>query len=159
MNISEKVAYLKGLMAGLKIDEESDEGKLFKGILDVLEDMSYEIAELNENALDIGDELDSLGDELDAVSEDLEDVENEVFGCYDECCCDEDDECGCGCCDDGDDEDDDYVYEVTCPACGEDVIAEEEDLMRGEMDCPACGEHLEFEFDEIEDEESGETEE
>ena len=39
MGISEKVAYLKGLAEGLKLDAESNEGKLFAAIIDVLEDM------------------------------------------------------------------------------------------------------------------------
>ena len=29
-NISNKIAYLKGLMEGLKFDEKSNEGKVFK---------------------------------------------------------------------------------------------------------------------------------
>ena len=149
MNICEKVAYLKGLMEGLTIDVESKEGKLFAAIVDVLEDMAYEIEDLGENALDIGDEL-------DAISADLEDVENEVFGCDcddDDCCCCDDDDDDCCCCDC---DEEDYVYEVNCPACGADVIAEESDLMNGEMDCPACGEHLEFDFEEIEEDDEEE---
>ena len=38
MNISEKVAYLKGLAEGLEL-EDSKEGKLIKGIIDVLDDI------------------------------------------------------------------------------------------------------------------------
>ena len=33
MGISEKVAYLKGLAEGLKLDAESNEGKLFTAII------------------------------------------------------------------------------------------------------------------------------
>ena len=35
MGVSEKVAYLKGLIEGLKIDEGSDTGKVFRAIADV----------------------------------------------------------------------------------------------------------------------------
>ena len=39
MNLTEKVAYLKGLMDGMEIDLETKEGKLFAAIADVLEDL------------------------------------------------------------------------------------------------------------------------
>ena len=34
MNISEKAAYLKGLMDGLKLDTDSSEGKMISAIVD-----------------------------------------------------------------------------------------------------------------------------
>ena len=39
MNISEKVAYLKGLMSGLAFDESTKEAKMFNAIIDALEDV------------------------------------------------------------------------------------------------------------------------
>ena len=42
MEISEKVAYLKGLAEGLKLDEETKEGKLIAAIIDVLDAMAEE---------------------------------------------------------------------------------------------------------------------
>ena len=36
MNVSEKAAYLKGLIEGMNYDKDSNEGKLFAGILDLL---------------------------------------------------------------------------------------------------------------------------
>ena len=36
MTISEKSAYLKGLMEGLKLSTESDEGKLIAAMVDLL---------------------------------------------------------------------------------------------------------------------------
>ena len=39
MEISEKVAYLKGLAEGLNLDTDSKEGKLIAAIIDVLDDM------------------------------------------------------------------------------------------------------------------------
>ena len=38
MTISEKSAYLKGLMDGLKLNTESDEGKMIAAIVDLLGD-------------------------------------------------------------------------------------------------------------------------
>ena len=40
MEISEKVAYLKGLAEGLNLDTDSKEGKLIAAIIDVLDDMA-----------------------------------------------------------------------------------------------------------------------
>ena len=48
MTGSEKAAYLKGLMAGMKISENSDEGKLFAAISDLLEDLSLAVSDLEE---------------------------------------------------------------------------------------------------------------
>ena len=72
MEISEKVAYLKGLAEGLALDTESKEGKLIAAIIDVLDDMS-------EALLDLEDELCDVEEGLDAVSDDLSEVEECLF--------------------------------------------------------------------------------
>ncbi len=48
MGISEKIAYLKGLMEGMKIDEQSNEGKLFAAIVDVLDEVALEVEDLTD---------------------------------------------------------------------------------------------------------------
>lgn len=68
MEISEKVAYLKGLAEGLALDTDTKEGKLIAAIIDVLDDMA-------EKFVDLEDELCDVEDGLDAVSDDLSDVE------------------------------------------------------------------------------------
>ena len=40
MELSKKVAYLKGLMEGLKIDDSTNEGKILTIMADILDDMS-----------------------------------------------------------------------------------------------------------------------
>ena len=42
MEITEKVAYLKGLMEGMKIDTETNEGKILSAMVDILEDIGLE---------------------------------------------------------------------------------------------------------------------
>ncbi len=119
MNISEKVAYIKGLAEGLNAND-----KVVNAILDVLSDIAKEISSLKEDT----EYLDSYIEEID---EDLGMLEEEVYG--DDCdCCDCDDDCDCGCCDD------DFV-EVECPACG-DTICIDEDTDFNCVECPACGE-------------------
>ena len=84
MNITEKTAYLKGLMAGLNIDESKPEGKLLSAIVETLDEMANEIA-------DLGDVAEYLEDYIDEVDHDLGDLETEYY----ECDCDCDCECDC----------------------------------------------------------------
>ena len=142
MEISEKVAYLKGLAEGMELDTGKKEGKLLAAIIDVLEDIALELE-------DIQDEQAELADGLDAVSDDLEDVEDVVFEDWD----DDDDEYE----EDELDEDED-CYATTCPTCEETIFFDDSILEDGEVICPNCGEKLEFDLTSL-DEESGEDEE
>ena len=127
MGISEKVAYLKGLMEGLKIDEASNEGKMFAAIIDVLDEIALEIEDLT-------DEVMELGDGLDVVSDDLGDVEDIVY----------DDE------DDYDEEDEEEeCYATTCPECEEEIFFDETVLEDGNLVCPNCGAKLEFDLSDL----------
>lgn len=114
MTSSEKVAYIKGLMEGLSLDEASKETKVLKAIVDVLEDLALSVADLEDEVAVIDDDCSELYDRL----EDLE--------CFD----DEED-------DDWYDDDDDY--ELICPECGERIVVDGELLLCGEAVCPLCG--------------------
>jgi len=124
MGISEKVAYLKGLMEGLKIDVNSNEGKMFAAIVDVLDEIAFEIEDLT-------DEVMELGDGLDVVSDDLEDVEDVIYDDFDE----EDDEEDC--------------YATTCPECEEEIYFDDSILEDGTVVCPNCGAKLEFDLSDL----------
>lgn len=137
MEITEKVAYLKGLAEGMELDTEKQEGKLLAAIIDVLDDMALEIEDLK-------DAQEELGDGLDAVSDDLEDVEDVVFGE------DEDDEDEDEYEYDEPDEDED-CYATTCPTCEETIYFDESVLEDGQVICPNCGEKLEFDLTGMED--------
>ena len=128
MNITERVAYLKGLAEGMELNTDKGEGKLLSAVIDVLEDIALELEDLR-------DEQAELADGLDAISDDLEDVEDVVFE-------DEDEE---------DDEDED-CYATTCPACGETIYFDETILEDGEVLCPNCGEKREFDLEDVEGE-------
>ena len=131
MEISEKVAYLKGLAEGLKLDEETKEGKLIAAIIDVLDAMA-------EGFADMEDEMIDLEDGLDAVSDDLSDVEETLYFALD----DDDEE-------DDEDEDDGDLFVTTCPCCEEEVVFDETVLEDGEVICPNCGEKLEFDLSDL----------
>lgn len=134
MTISEKVAYLKGLAEGLDLDTtKSKEGKLISVMIGILEELAMSVEDLEENAL-------NLGEEIDVLSDDLADVEEVVF--------DEDE--------DIEDYDDDW-FEVECPTCGADILVDDEALADGEVECPSCGTRYAMELsDDDEDEDPGE---
>ena len=58
MGISEKVAYLKGLMEGMNLNADSNEGKLFLAIADVLDEIALEVEDLTDEVMELGDGLD-----------------------------------------------------------------------------------------------------
>ena len=124
MTVTEKVAYLKGLMEGLSVDETSKEGKIFKAVVDVLDDLAMSVEDLEDYTAE-------LTEQVDAVDEDLDSLENDFYG-------------ECDCCDD--DEDEEY-YDITCPSCGDEFSVDEDTLLEGGIECPNCGEHLEFDVE------------
>ena len=150
MTISEKSAYLKGLMDGLNLDTETAEGKMISAIVDLLGDVTKKLTDVEDTTIAISDELDEIEEDLDAIEDFIMDEDDDDY--YD----DEDD-------DYFDDEDDDYddegfdfgdedttIYEVEC-ACGEIINFDEETLEAGSIICPNCGENLEFSLDEDEE--------
>ena len=153
MTISEKSAYLKGLMDGLKLSTETDEGKMISAIVDLLGDMAKKITDIEDTTIAISDELDEIEEDLDAIEdfimdEDEDDEDFEWDDDEDELDWDDDEEFEEGF-DFGDE--DSTIYEVEC-VCGEVINFDEETLEKGSIICPNCGESLEFSFED-EDEE------
>ena len=157
MTISEKSAYLKGLMDGLKLNTESDEGKMIAAIVDLLGDVTKKVVDIEDTTIAISDELDEIEEDLDAIEDYIldededEDDDDEDYWDFD----DEDDE-------DEEDEDseegfdfgdeDTTVYEVQC-ACGNIIDFDEKVLESGSIVCDKCGETLEFSFEDEDDQE------
>ncbi len=134
MQLSERAAYIKGLIEGLELDPKDKQTKVFKLIAELLGDMAQEIKELEQC-------YDDVCDQVDGISEDLAGVEDIIY--------DEDY--------DSDDvnysrsgTDDDLAYEVTCPTCENVVYLSENSLNMGSIKCPECGEVLEFDYSEDE---------
>lgn len=173
MTITEKTAYLKGLMEGMNLDASTNEGKLLAAVVETLDEMALSIADLENENEAINEELDLIEDAIDEIDEDIEDLDEDLDGICDilDECYDEDDE------DDDDDEEDlldwdsrdeaeeddewetneDY-YQLVCPTCNEEIIIDEDKLADGEMKCPACGEDLEFDLSGLDDEDEDEDE-
>ena len=123
-NVSNQLSYLKGLIDGMKIDPESDYGRIFEGIINVLD-------EINDSIDDITDYQDELAEHVDLIDDDLAVIEEELS--------DEDDY--------DDDEDFEY-YEIECPKCGC-LVCLDEDFFDSDkpVTCPECGEEFDVDFD------------
>ena len=156
MTISEKSAYLKGLMDGLKLDTEEAEGKMISAIVELLGDVTKKLTDVEDTTIAISDELDEIEEDLDAIEDYILDVEEDLEDEDDEYFDDEDDDY------DFDDEEDyeegfdfgdedSIIYEVKC-VCGNVINFDEETLEEGSIVCDECGELLEFSLEE-EDEE------
>jgi hypothetical protein len=153
MTISEKSAYLKGLMDGLNLNTETAEGKMIASIVDLLGDLTKKVTDIEDTTIAISDELDEIEEDLDAIEDFIMDEDDDEYDDYD----DEDDY-------DFDDEDEEFdegfdfgdedsiIYEVKC-ACGNIIDFDEETLEAGSIICDNCGETLEFSLEDDEDEE------
>ena len=70
-HLNEKVSYLRGLMEGMKLDTTTNEGMLLSKIVDVLDSMACDIA-------DLADAHEELNEYVDSIDQDLAELE-EVF--------------------------------------------------------------------------------
>ena len=158
MTTSEKVAYLKGLAEGMGM-ENAGHGKLLNVIIDILEDLSLDLADTRGAVEELNDGMEEMGDDLSALEDEFYDT---VYGEFDPAEIDgdqdeEDDE------EEDEDEEEEIFYSVTCPDCGTDLVLDEELLAEGDIECPECGKKIDFGTAEIkplrfedEDEESDE---
>ena len=159
MTISEKAAYLKGLMDGLNLDTEKAEGKMIAAIVDLLGDVTKRLTDIEETTIAISDELDEIEEDLDAIEDFIMDDEDDYDDYEDDDDYDFDDDE-----DEFDDEGFDFgdeettIYEVKC-ACGHVIDFDEDTLEEGSIECPNCGELLEFSLEDDEWDEDEEYEE
>lgn len=80
----EKISYIKGLTDGLYIEESSDEGRVLVHIIDALEALTEEVADMRE-------EQEEINEYIEVIDEDLSDLEDEIYLDFDDICpeCDE----------------------------------------------------------------------
>ena len=161
MTISEKAAYLKGLVEGLGAGKDSRDGKLWSCVTDLMADIAHEIQDLQDTSMDYADALDEIGDELSYLEEITCDLDTPDDFADDEC----DGNCeDCGLCDyDEDDDEGDVVafadYSDTDEEDSEgeelpeeddeddedgEVPALEYDGVLYDVTCPSCGEEITF---------------
>ena len=135
MELTERAAYLKGLIEGLGIDETTKEGKIIKAMNELLGELSTAVMGLDEDLTQAYDLINDLNDEIEDLEADLYEEDEEQDS--------QDD-------DEDEDNDDEPFYEVACPNCGAASVIEEETLLSGGVVCPSCGQPLDFEVTEEE---------
>ena len=141
--MKEKIAYLRGLMDGMKLADD-DNTKLLRAIADCLDARADEIATESARTDVIESDIEELNDDLDELDEVVGFLLEEEDDCEDCEGCD-----GCdGCVDFDGDEDEDEDWEddfdfFTCPNCGE-IVPLDEEALKAEADpiCPKCNSKL-----------------
>ena len=130
--ISEKVAYLDGLMEGLNIQEDKY-AKIFTAIVDALDLVAEEIS-------DHEDTLADLDDSVEEIFENLDEYDDFLYG-------DEDEE-------EEDEFDEDDFFEIVCPNCGETIYFDQDMLDTPDgLICPNCNEPIELHIPDKDSEE------
>ena len=141
--LSKKVEYLKGLADGMNLREDKQDQKLLLKILEVLEEISLEIE-------DIQEVQDEMNEYLENMDEDLAELEDAVFEDEDFMVDDLEDYEGLG---------GDSVVEYECPHCGYKTRFDitdfdfDEDYLCPECEQPFFPDHEEDEDDDDDDEE------
>jgi predicted RNA-binding Zn-ribbon protein involved in translation (DUF1610 family) len=125
-DLKTRVAYLQGLSAGLDFNADSKEGKLLKGIIDVLDEFADSVVDLEEAQEQMEDYLENIDEDLYHLEDEIYD-EDGLHTCaenYVEVDCPR---CGETVCFDSEIIDDDDIVEVTCPNCDEVVFVNDDD--------------------------------
>ena len=112
MTVTEKVAYLKGLAEGMKMDDSTNEGKLLLAIIDTLDDIALTVSDMEDSMTELAAQVDEIDDDFDCDDDDEALYEVECPKCGDIICLDED------MLDEG---------EIDCPNCGEKLEFDFED--------------------------------
>lgn len=114
MDILDKVAYLRGFADGLGISEKSDEGKLISKLIDVLDELAFEVSLISEEQEDLSEITYSINESLSDLEDDFygEELEDDMW-------------------------DDEFLV---CPECDSDIYVSSEDLYNSDEDirCPEC---------------------
>lgn len=121
--LTNRASYLQGLADGLKLSEDTTEGKILKELLVLVADMADELEAFDDEVAFIEDKIDEMEDVIEVIGD-------EAFG-YDE--------------------DDEDVYTLCCEKCGAEIdftSDDLDDLASGDFICPECGEVIELDFDE-----------
>lgn len=131
-NLTDRAAYLLGLVKGMNLDTEKNENKLLLETLRLIEELAQEVTDLDNDTKELGDYIEEL-------DQDLGEAEKTVYG----------DEEGCCCCDEcvheeETPEEDDCSEECCCCECDEDG--------KVHFDCPNCGKLVSLCIDDLDDE-------
>ena len=127
--LTDRISYLKGMAAGMKLNMDKDSNKLMLEMLTVMGEMAEEMAAMTEAHNDLNEYVESIDDDLAELEETLF-GEEEVEGDEIDIDGDDDDEDEFG-------EDDLIVY--ACPHCGHEIEFHASDVDFDEdYLCPEC---------------------
>ena len=138
--LTDRISFLKGMAAGMKLNMDKDANKLMLEMLTVMGEMAEEMAAMTEAHNDLNEYVESIDD-------DLADLEETLFG---EENAEGDEEMA-----EGDEEEDeiseDDLIVYACPHCGNEIEFSATDVDFDEdFLCPACDKPI---FPELNDEE------
>lgn len=131
-DLRNKIAYLQGLAEGLDLDTSTKEGRILTNIIEILDDMAFQLEELQDAQIELEDYVETIDEDLYDLEDDFYEVDEEdddEYEFYD---------------DDDEDYDDEIDYiEVECPKCHdlvyfEDGLLDDDDII--EITCPNCEE-------------------
>ena len=113
--LTDRISYLKGMAAGMKLNMDKDSNKLMLEMLTVMGEMAEEMAAMTEAHNDLNEYVESIDDDLANLEEADEDAE-----------------------DDEEDMDDDLIV-YDCPHCGHEIEFRANDVDFDEdYLCPEC---------------------
>ena len=136
--LSDRIAYLKGLREGMQLDMEKNTHKLLSEIVELLDLVGGTIEQLQEDQ-------ESINEYVETIDDDLSELESTLFGEEE----DESDELF----QDGDEPNETISYH--CPHCDYELTLALTDIdFTEDIPCPKCGKPVFPEFDEEEDEPS-----
>ncbi|WP_368487839.1 CD1247 N-terminal domain-containing protein [Clostridium sp. BJN0013] len=129
-SIISKVSYLKGLVDGLKIDKNTNDGKVIIEIVDVLENMAEEIENISEDHKNMRTYIDCMNKDLADLQDNLYDDDYEAYK----------------------DEGENFTG-IQCPNCN-DMVYVDKDILerRKELTCPNCHNNIYVKDDSAKDE-------
>ncbi len=145
--LTDRISYLKGMAAGMKLNMDKDSNKLMLEMLSAMGEMAEEMAAMVDAHNDLNEYVESIDDDLAELEETLFGEDEEFDPDCGECA--EDDE-------DMDDDEDDNVTDddlilYACPHCGHEIEFSASDVDFDEdFLCPACDQPI---FPEVEEDE------
>lgn len=121
MSLTEKIAYIKGVVEGMNFDASTNEGKIIELLIDLLDDIANDVTDIYEST-------ETMNAYIEEIDGDLSFLEDIVYDDFDDC--------------DFDYENEDYnFFKVVCPSCNEEVYLDDS-IDPSRVFCPSC--HNEF---------------
>ena len=131
--LTDRISYLKGMAAGMKLNMDKDSKKLMLEMLTVMGEIAEEMAAMAEKHNDLNEYVESIDDDLADLEETLfgeEEFPGEEMEDEDEIGFDEEDEEELG---------DDELISYACPHCGHEIEFHANDVDFDEdYLCPEC---------------------